>query len=137
MRCCSRCKIKQEETAFHRKRNGLQTECKACKKLYIREHYQKNKTYYVEKAKLRTQKIRQTIGTYKESHPCSDCGQKFPACAMDFDHRERGDKIKEIATLISRGNLETLIKEIEKCDLVCSNCHRIRTHLGSRIPSAS
>jgi len=59
--------------------------------------------------------------------PCMDCGQKFPQCAMDFDHRPDEKK----AFLISQGwnkTRQALDKEILKCDIVCSNCHRIRTY---------
>src|SRR4051794_32066082 len=57
--------------------------------------------------------------------PCADCGVRFPTCAMDFDH-VRGTKAFNIGnTLVSFARLET---EIAKCEVVCSNCHRIRTH---------
>jgi hypothetical protein len=48
---------------------------------------------------------------------------------MDFDHRP--GEIKKLCInqmLASRSSKEDLLKEIEKCDIVCSNCHRIRTH---------
>jgi hypothetical protein len=54
-----------------------------------------------------------------------DCGQTFPPECMDFDH-VRGKKCAAVGTL--RGHkLSFLAAEIAKCDLVCSNCHRIRT----------
>lgn len=60
-----------------------------------------------------------------KSKPCLDCGNVFPPCAMDFDH-VRGEKKFNI----SKSGLwkwKYVLEEIEKCDLVCSNCHRIRT----------
>lgn len=57
-----------------------------------------------------------------------DCGGSFPGCAMDFDHRPGEIKLFTIARAVaesqSRGAIEA---EISKCDIVCSNCHRIRT----------
>lgn len=71
-----------------------------------------------------------------------DCNQSFPPYVMDFDH-VRGEKEFLISQVSDKRRLlgdlrdikgsasvsqERLLKEIEKCDLVCSNCHRIRTH---------
>jgi hypothetical protein len=58
--------------------------------------------------------------------PCADCGGRFPTVCMEFDHRDPAEKsfgISESA-LRARASLEA---EIAKCDVVCSNCHRIRT----------
>jgi hypothetical protein len=57
--------------------------------------------------------------------PCMDCGNLFPPVCMDFDHA-RGKKHRQIS-LIVPGSLDVLFDEIAKCDVVCSNCHRIRT----------
>lgn len=60
--------------------------------------------------------------------PCADCGVAYPYFVMDFDHR--GDKVLEINRLVKRGpSLVSLQSEIDKCDVVCSNCHRARTFL--------
>ena len=61
--------------------------------------------------------------------PCMDCGQTFPTVCMDFDHRNPEDKSFAIAAGKGNRSLESLIAEIDKCDVVCSNCHRIRTWL--------
>jgi hypothetical protein len=45
---------------------------------------------------------------------------------MDFDH-VRGVKVTHISQLV-QGNLQKIKDELEKCELVCSNCHRERTH---------
>ena len=61
--------------------------------------------------------------------PCDDCGESFPPYVMDFDHRDPSKKLFAITTgsahLMSR---EKLITEIEKCDVVCANCHALRTY---------
>jgi hypothetical protein len=62
-----------------------------------------------------------------KSGPCVDCGQKFPPECMEFDH-VRGRKLFGIgAGMTSRGQAQ-LLKEIAKCDLVCANCHNIRSY---------
>jgi len=53
-----------------------------------------------------------------------DCGNSFPPVCMDFDHRPGEEKIKEISKCKSKAQVDV---EVLKCDLVCSNCHRIRT----------
>ena len=59
--------------------------------------------------------------------PCMDCGGQFPPEAMDFDH-VRGVKSFCVNRAQSR-SLAAIRAEIAKCDLVCSNCHRVRTRL--------
>lgn len=72
-------------------------------------------------------KSRDWVNSYKTSHPCADCNTLYPAVCMDFDH-VRGKKSENVASMVYRGasNLK-ILEEITKCDLVCSNCHRIRT----------
>lgn len=59
-----------------------------------------------------------------------DCGKIYPPWVMDFDHREGMEKIGSISSLAihNTSSFLNIKKEIEKCDLVCSNCHRDRTH---------
>lgn len=63
-----------------------------------------------------------------KNNPCSDCGNKYPSCAMDMDHI-RGVKIANISAL-AKGTRKLcfLLEELDKCELVCGNCHRVRTH---------
>jgi hypothetical protein len=60
-----------------------------------------------------------------KSRPCLDCGVPFPTCCMDFDH-VRGDKTIILAKMFTFPWAKVL-EEIDKCDLVCACCHRIRT----------
>ena len=62
-----------------------------------------------------------------KNNPCTDCGNTFPAVCMDFDHLPQYEKSFEIAQAWARKlSLDKIIDEIKKCELVCSNCHRIR-----------
>lgn len=68
------------------------------------------------------------VGIIKETAGCQDCGQDYPAYVLDLDH-VRGEKVANVAFLVSNDAARRLIlEEIEKCDVVCSNCHRERTH---------
>jgi hypothetical protein len=60
-----------------------------------------------------------------KSVPCLDCKKNFPPYVMDFDH-VKGTKKFSIGSEKTHA-LDTIKKEIEKCEVVCSNCHRIRT----------
>jgi hypothetical protein len=69
---------------------------------------------------------REVIAAAK-ARPCADCGNSFPAWIMDFDHiAERGPKLFKLSSYASR-KPETVAAEIAKCDVICSNCHRIRS----------
>lgn len=60
--------------------------------------------------------------------PCADCGKKFPTYVMDFDHA-RGKKNFEMSEARENNfSKARILKEAKKCDVVCANCHRIRTH---------
>lgn len=59
---------------------------------------------------------------------CQDCGFKTDFLAVyDFDHREPSEKEFEVSRLCRTASWERIEKELAKCDLVCANCHRIRT----------
>ena len=92
---------------------------------YKREHYLNNKAKYVaSRQKIRIKK--QQLIKEAKSAPCMDCGQSYPSYVMDFDHNGAA-KLYAIASYDS-SSLANLIIEIAKCDVVCSNCHRERTH---------
>lgn len=57
-----------------------------------------------------------------------DCGGRFPAVCMDFDHRPGEKKLFTVAAMVGQHQTsKRVLAEIAKCDVVCSNCHRIRT----------
>lgn len=57
-----------------------------------------------------------------------DCGGSFPPECMDFDHRDPALKSFGIGNGLSSHGDALVLAEIAKCDLICANCHRIRTH---------
>jgi hypothetical protein len=79
-----------------------------------------------KEAKTDKQEIRQRIKELKELHGCVDCGEKNHI-VLDFDHIK--DKKYNISRMIHDGFAWAAIKkEISKCEVVCANCHRVRTH---------
>lgn len=84
---------------------------------------------WAEAQKESRRKRKQIIIDIKEKSPCFDCGIFYPHYVMDFDHRNPKEKVETIARMISLVGVSKILEEIEKCDLVCANCHRIRTHI--------
>jgi hypothetical protein len=62
-----------------------------------------------------------------KSRPCADCGRTFPTYVMDFDHI--GPKTAEVSSMVRTLSTERLLAEVRKCEVVCANCHRVRTYL--------
>ena len=63
-----------------------------------------------------------------KANPCSDCGKSYPTCCMDFDHRKDTEKRYNVGSMFAHHySIELIQLELNKCDLVCANCHRIRT----------
>lgn len=99
-------------------------------KAFHKEWYKRNKDRLKLKAKTNNKEYKKRNRDYvraiKEASPCKDCGKKYPHYVMDFDHLV--DKTANISRLVINFNsIESIQKEIDKCELVCSNCHRIRT----------
>ena len=67
------------------------------------------------------------LRTLKESSPCVDCKIQYPYYVMDFDH-VRGKKHKNVMELVPTLSKKIIDEEMAKCEIVCSNCHRERTH---------
>jgi hypothetical protein len=82
-----------------------------------------------EKLSIARQKayLAQYIRDLKEKSPCLDCKEYYPYYVMDFDH-VRGKKQANVMELIPTLSKKRIDQEIAKCEIVCSNCHRVRTH---------
>lgn len=58
---------------------------------------------------------------------CTDCGMSYPPHVMQFDHRDPSTKSLAIGSA-GTPSFQTSLEESTKCDMVCANCHAIRTH---------
>jgi len=73
-------------------------------------------------------KVSAFLQEYKQEKGCSDCKENYPYWMLDFDHL--GDKKFNLANYRAyTTNIELVKKEVEKCEVVCANCHRNRTFL--------
>ncbi|HET8892817.1 MAG TPA: hypothetical protein VFM96_01800, partial [Gaiellaceae bacterium] len=129
---CGRCEKWLEIVAFspnRSRRDGLQAYCSDCQRAYVREHYEKNRAYYLAKAKKAKTVFRARMKSFMaefKALPCADCKGVFPPWVMDFDHVS-GEKLVNVSRAVKQGRRQVLA-EAAKCELVCANCHRDRTH---------
>lgn len=132
-RRCSKCGETKPETEFYWKNRSLgrlRSDCRTCFKRVSAAHYAKNTDYYVGKAKERKAMQREVLRGVIDNardRPCSDCENTFPVVVMQFDH-VRGEKDFNVSEAPYAGySVERVRAEIAKCDVVCANCHAVRT----------
>jgi len=67
------------------------------------------------------------LSEFKLAAGCTDCGYRANAAALEFDHLVLRLGGPTVASLVG-GSMKALLAEIAQCEIVCSNCHSIRTH---------
>jgi hypothetical protein len=93
-----------------------------------RKRYTETKQAHLDKKNRNRDRIRAYIRELKNK-PCMDCGIKYPYYVMDFDHREGVEKTITPRSMVAQGwSFARIDAEVAKCDVVCANCHRERTH---------
>lgn len=125
MKTCPKCKKTKpldEFSVSKSRKDGRASTCKLCKREMDRDYYGRNAEKFLErnKATIIANKVR--IVEYLKKHPCVDCGEK-DILVLEFDHRE-GNPKKRVTELVCQASTwNTILKEIEKCDVRCANCH--------------
>lgn len=100
---------------------------KEYQKQWHQDHREERMPILRRQKRERLDNMRLWIQELKESEPCVDCGLRYPYWVMDFDHLD--GKVLNVSQAVQHGwGRERLQSEIDKCELVCSNCHRTRTH---------
>jgi hypothetical protein len=130
MKKCSMCKIEKPLVEFekdNRRKDGLQTSCKNCKRSASNKYYLANKDLVRKKAAAHRAETCEIINKIKESSSCKDCGVNYPYYVMHFDHIA-DDKEFNVSWGIMNRSREAVLEEIKKCELVCANCHAVRTY---------
>jgi len=131
---CMRCGLPKDIEQFNRIWKGKdkrQSRCKACMVEVQKDIRHANPKAGVGSQQVRNERLRRKLRDIiaaAKSRPCMDCGNNYPCHVMDFDHRNGEGKVDNISKLVTRGASRLLAEEIKKCDVVCANCHRIRTH---------
>lgn len=131
IKTCAKCKNEKHHNM--RTSNGKiypMSWCNECVVEY-RKDYQKNNYDPVYRKKLddqRRDRGRLIIREAKDK-PCTDCHTKYPFYVMQFDHISN-NKEHTIARMIQKKS-EIIMAEIDKCEVVCANCHAERTYKRS------
>lgn len=109
-----------------RKRKG--SYCRPCRRAYQHERYLQNRTELIQRSRVRKEEEYRrrlhVVLEYLSQHPCVDCGESDPV-VLEFDHL--GGKSFTVSSGIKDRNWNLVLSEIEKCEVVCVNCHRRRT----------
>ena len=126
---CGRCGEDKSTEQFHRwkRGDGLQPWCKACRSTYDSDYSRRTLARRRERRRERRLEFVPWYQALKESKPCTDCGQRFPAVAMHWDHLPEFTKGGDVGHLQRSMSKRRVLEEIAKCELVCANCHAIRT----------
>ena len=72
--------------------------------------------------------LKKLLPEYKVSKGCLHCGYSLSPYALDFDHLDPTIKKFDVSRRLCNGTLTSLFKEIRKCQVLCANCHRIKTY---------
>lgn len=136
MKTCPKCKESKPESDFGFKEKGrLQPYCRPCNNAHNREYYAKNREKQKAVVLARNQRYKEELRVWirdiKSNTPCADCKILHPWFVMDFDHVFDEKEYNISMMLVSGYSKSKIQKEIDKCELVCSNCHRVRTFTRS------
>lgn len=135
MRTCRRCEQLLPIENFHRdkrSKDGRLSICNTCTVARVRAwQIETGRRSYVPNTRRRTnlysQEFRKQYLDDIRNVPCKDCGGRFPTVAMDFDHLPGSTKSFGIMNGWRWRGWDLMLAEIAKCEIVCSNCHRVRT----------
>ena len=125
---CSKCKkeLPLENFRWKNQSQGKKhSQCKQCQSQSDKKHYQESKERR-EAVRERADIQKDTNLEYvnlKKQQGCMKCGENR-IWVLDFHHKNPQDKFSEIAHMIKSSSIKKLAEEIEKCVLLCANCHR-------------
>lgn len=135
---CYKCKNTKSYNDFNKdkcKSDGLQSVCRECQREYDKKYYKKiDKDKRTVNVKARSKRIKEWLEAYKKTQCCLQC------CNTDFRvlefHHHNGDKSFNIGEIRKHGcGVAKILSEIQKCQCLCANCHRIITYEERRAKS--
>lgn len=106
-------------------RNSMPPEAKAREKAMFESYRERNNEDIKARARARltTNKLR---AMHLLGDVCADCNKAFPPAAMDFHHKDPSKKLFNLAGAKMACKWESVVEEVNKCILLCANCHRVR-----------
>ena len=130
---CTKCEVEKNCGLFSvrkKSKDGLAFWCRDCFKDYWSKRYYENHRYYRDSHSRSRNKLREEyarkVFEYLKNHSCVTCGESDPI-VLEFDHRDRSDKIESVSVMTRNSSWKRIEFEIQKCDVLCANCHRRKT----------
>ena len=130
MKRCARCGDTKPVDQFHRNKalpDGRQGYCKPCRKLYDHDYHLRVRPRRIAQKQAAWRRRLEWLRELRADKPCTDCGRRYPAIVMQWDHLPGFEKLGEISGRLRKASRAKILAEIEKCELVCANCHALRT----------
>lgn len=127
---CGICLITKSKNQFNKRNDslGIKYLCRKCELVKSVKYNKEHRKRLNILNRKRKENIKKWVNRYLKNKPCLDCKIKYHPYCMDFDHVDGRNKTRTIATLVGDGYSKSrILKEISKCDLICANCHRLRT----------
>ena len=152
LRTCSTCGESKElhnfslRSTITKQRHHI---CKMCHKQAARAHYLANKDKAKDQARSwsarnpekrkavarksasKRQKANKQVAVDYKGGKCTDCGGVFPLCCYDFHHLDPNQKDLHLSIALTAKGFDFCKEELDKCVLLCANCHRIRHNVVS------
>ena len=127
-RLCAMCMRWKPTSEFHNSRTGQFSYCRDCRLAYDRRYYaERGRVPRLARQRAAIRRARAWMASIKVGLPCVDCGGEFPVYVMHWDHLPAFDKVDEVSSMVASRSREAVLAELKKCELVCANCHVMRT----------
>lgn len=127
MKNCTLCEEDRAETDFNfkvKKTGKRQNLCKFCTRSYYRQWDKDHPNRTAQRVTKRRKALSKWYQAFKTTLTCSHCPENHPAC-LEFHHLNPKSKDVHLSLAVNRGwSKERIMKEIAKCIVLCSNCHR-------------
>jgi hypothetical protein len=108
---CSKCRVFKDPESFYKSKAGYYSSmCKVCY----------GETYRTDYNFLKKRAVEYKGGV------CQDCKETMPLCVYDFHHVDPNEKDFKIGGNLKKIDWRVVEQELDKCVLLCANCHRIR-----------
>ena len=128
LRVCARCGEPKPLNGYHNSHTGQYTYCRDCRNEYDRRYYREHsRSARLARRRSQIDAARLWMAEIKSGVPCADCGEMFPTYVMQWDHLPEFEKINQVSIMVASRTREAVLAELEKCELVCANCHVMRT----------
>ena len=119
---CNTCNNEKSIEEFSKKRGSYTGRCLECQAEYNRRYYKKNAENVCDRVRRNRQRIREWYRDLKATLSCEKCGEDHPAC-IQFHHADDNKEACISEMVCNSVSIETIMKEIEKCKVLCANCH--------------